>query len=77
MMDLKKATLNIPTLDGPNLGIYATHLQAAARILDYWDLTKGEVLSLAGVTPITYDRLKFPNTKTYSDIKDLAVTKAA
>ena len=52
-MDLKKATLNVPTLDGHNWGLYTTHLQAAARILDCWDVTKGEILSQAGVSPIT------------------------
>ena len=76
-MDLEKVTLNVPTLDGPNWGIYATYLQAAARILDCWDVTKGEVSSLPGGSPITYDRLEFPTSTTYSDPKDLAIAKAA
>ena len=59
-MDLKKATMNVPTLDGPNWGLYLTHLQAAARILDCWDVTKGEILSGPGVSSITYNRLEFP-----------------
>ena len=75
-MDLKKATLNVPTLDGPNWGIYATHLQAAARILDCWDITKGEISSAVGVSPITYDRLEFPTATVYKDAKDLAVATA-
>ena len=53
-MDLKKVTLNVPTLDGPNWGIYATHLQAAARILDCWDVIKGEILSAVGAATLTY-----------------------
>ena len=69
--------MNIPTLDGPNWGLYATHLQVAARILDCWDVTKGEISSLLGISPITYDRLKFPTATVYADPKDLAVTKTA
>ena len=76
-MDLKKATLNVPTLDGPNWGIYTTHLQAAARILDCWDVIKGEISSTVGATTITYDRLEYPTNAMYKDAKDLAVTIAA
>ena len=76
-MDLKKATLNIPTLDGPNWGLYATHLQAVARILDCWDVTKEEISFQPGVSPITYDRLEFPTFTIYKDAKDLAVAMAA
>ena len=75
-MDLKKVTLNVPTLDGPNWGIYVTHLQAAARILDCWDVIKGEILSLVGTTTITYDRLKYPTNAIYKDAKDLAAAIA-
>ena len=39
-MDSRK--LNIPTLMGPNWGSYESHLQAVVRILDYWDILKGE-----------------------------------
>ena len=76
-MDLKKATLNIPTLDGPNWGIYATHLQATARILDCWDVIKGEISSTVGATTITYDRPDYPTNAIYKDTKDLAVAIAA
>ena len=51
-MDIKK--LNIPTLDGPNWGVYIIPLQASARILDIWDMMRGEILS---VNPNTYDLL--------------------
>ena len=56
-MDLKK--MNIPTLDGPNWGVYSIHLQAVALILDCWDVIKGEIL---GTTPQTYDILNSPTT---------------
>ena len=46
-MDVKK--LNIPTLDSPNWWAYSTHLQAAAHILGFWELIKGE---LADYIPI-------------------------
>ena len=79
-MDLKKATLNIPTLDGPNWGLYAIHRQAAARILDCWDVIKGEISSAMGVIPITYDRLEYLTTSTgglFTNAKDFATTKVA
>ena len=55
---------------------YITHLQGAARILDCWDITKGEVSSQPG-QPLTFDRLEFPTSAIFTDAKDLAVTKAA
>ena len=69
--------MNIPTLDGPNWGLYSTHLQAGARILDCWDVTKREVLSLPGISPTTYDRLDYLVATVFADPKDLAVAKAA
>ena len=53
-MDIKK--LNVPTLDGPNWGSYAVHVQVAAWILDCWDVIKGETM---GMNPQTYDLLPF------------------
>ena len=75
MDSIKKATLNVPTLDGPNWGIYATLLQAAARILDCWDVIKGEILSAAGIIPIIFDRLEFPTTTLFPNAKDFAIAK--
>ena len=49
--------MNIPTLDGPNWGQFAIHLQVAAHILDCWDTIQGEVL---GTNPQTYDLLVRP-----------------
>ena len=54
-MDIKK--MNIPTLDGPNWGLFSIHLQAAARILDCWNVIKGEAF---GTTPQTYNILEKP-----------------
>ena len=53
--------MNIPTLDGPNWGTssYSIHLQAAAQILDCWDVIKGETL---GTIPHTYNLLPIPTT---------------
>ena len=70
-MDIKK--LNIPTLDSPNWGTYSTHLQAAAPILGFWELIKGEAM---GNSPQTYDLLTKPTTTTYPDAKDFAIAKA-
>ena len=73
-MDIKK--LNIPTLDGPNLGTYSTHLQAAAQILGFWDLIKGEAL---GTNPQTYNLLKKTitgsTTSTHPNAKEYAIAK--
>ena len=51
-MDIKK--LNIPTLNGPNWGIYIISLQASARILNIWEAMRGEILP---TTPPTYNLL--------------------
>ena len=55
-MDIKK--FNIPTLDGPNWGQYVIQLQAAARILNCYNVLRGEIL-----TPppnVTYDLVVKP-----------------
>ena len=49
-MDFTK--MNIPTLDGPNWGTYSIHLQAAAQILGFWEIIKGEALAMM---PVTYN----------------------
>ena len=55
-MDIKK--LNIPTLDGPNWGQFVIHLQAAAHILDCYNVLRGEILT-PPPNP-TYDLLTKP-----------------
>ena len=54
-MDVSK--LNIPTLDGPNWGLYYIALQVAGRILDIWDTMRWETLQ---TTPPTFDLLVKP-----------------
>ena len=46
MMDLSK--LNIDILNGSNWGTWSAQVQSAARILNCWDVIKGEV-----VVPVT------------------------
>ena len=58
-MDISK--LHIPTLNGPNWGLYCIALQAMARILDIWDAMRGEVLN---TTPPTLDLLVKPTPVT-------------
>ena len=50
--------MNIPTLDGPNWGQFDIHLQAAACILDCYDVLRGEILT-PPPNP-TYDLLTKP-----------------
>ena len=54
MMDLSK--LNIDTLDGSNWGTWSAQVQSAARILNCWDVVKGEVV-VPVTTPPTYSLL--------------------
>ena len=54
MMDLFK--LNIDTLDGSNWGTWSAQVQSATRILNCWDVIKGEVV-VPVTTPPTYSLL--------------------
>ena len=68
--------MNIPTLDSPNWGTYSIHLQAAAQILGFWELIKGEALA---TMPVTYDHLQKPITRpggTHLDAQEYAIAKA-
>ena len=40
-MDISK--FHIPTLDGPNWGQWYDRIQSTARILDIWDVMRGDV----------------------------------
>ena len=51
-MDISK--FKIPTLDGPNWGLWFNYIQSTTRILDIWDVIRGEVLN---TTPPTWDLL--------------------
>ena len=72
-MDIKK--LNIPTLDGPNWGQYDILLQAAACILDCYDVLRGKILT-PPPNP-TYDLLTIPiNPGAQASTTDLATYNA-
>ena len=73
-MDLSK--LNIDTLDGSNWGTWAAQVQSAARILNCWDVIKGEVVVLL-TTPPTYQLLTQPTAATQPDATLLATELAA
>ena len=68
-MDFKK--LNVLTLTGPNSGSYAVQVQAVAKILDCWDIIKGEAL---GTQPQTYDLLTKPTTQSHTNAKECVTT---
>ena len=53
-MDLSK--LNIDILNGSNWGTWSAQVQSAARILNCWDVRKGEVV-VPITTPPTYQLL--------------------
>ena len=55
-MDITKVSADI--LDDPNWGTWAVQIQAAARVLNCWNVIKGE--RIAGTTPPTYDLLEKP-----------------
>ena len=71
-MDIKQ--LNVLTLTGPNWGSFSVVVQAAARILNCWDVIKGEAL---GTIPQTYNLFKKPTAQMHMDSKELAATTAA
>ena len=73
-MDLSK--LNIDTLDSSNWGTWAALVQSAARILNCWDVIKGEVVVLL-TTPPTYQLLTPPTATTQPDAALLATELAA
>ena len=64
MMDLSK--LNIDTFDGSNWGTWSAQVQSAARILNCWDVIKGEVV-VPVTTPPTYRLLTRPTAQTQTN----------
>ena len=54
MMDLSK--LNIDILDGSNWGTWSAQVQSAARILNCWDVIKGEVVVPSNLGPMKDSR---------------------
>ena len=59
-MDISK--FRIPTLDGPNFGLWLDHIQSTTRILDIWDIMRGDLIP--GTTPPTRDLLTKPSPPT-------------
>ena len=58
-MDISQ--FKIPTLDGPNWGLWFIHIQSTSMILDIWDVMRGEVLR---TMPQTYNLLAKPTPVT-------------
>ena len=55
-MDIRK--FRIPTLDGPNFGKWLDHIQLTTRILDIWDVMRGDIVT---TNPIMRDLLQKPS----------------
>ena len=64
IMDLSK--LNINTLDGSNWGTWSAQVQSATRILNCWDVIKGEAV-VPVTTPPTYQLLTRPTAATQTN----------
>ena len=59
-MDISK--FRIPTLNGPNWGLWLDHIQSTMRILDIWDAMRGEIIvTNLLTTPLTRDLLQKPS----------------
>ena len=66
-MDISK--FQIPTLDGPNFGLWLDHIQSTTRILDIWDVMRGDII--AGSTPLTRDLLTKPSPPAANATQDV------
>ena len=55
-MDISK--FRIPTLDGPNFGLWLNHIQSTTRILNVWDTMRGDIIP--GSNPPARDLLTKP-----------------
>ena len=55
-MDISK--FRIPTLNGPNFGLWLNHIQSTTQILDIWDAMRGDIIS---TNPIVRDLLSKPS----------------
>ena len=75
-MDISKFC--IPTLDGPNWGQWLDTIQLTMRILDIWDVMRGEILTPA--PNLTRDLLEKPSqlgvNATKAELATYATTKA-
>ena len=74
-MDISK--FKIPTLDGPNWGLWFTHIQLTTRILNIWDVMRGEVLNTVPPTRDLLAKLSPPvATATAAEIAAYSAAKA-
>ena len=73
-MDLSK--LNIDTLDGSNWGTWSAQVQSATRILNCWNVIKGEVV-VPVTTPPMYQLLTRPTAATQTNAALLVEELAA
>ena len=74
MMDLSK--LNIDILNSSNWGTWSAQVQSAARILNCWDVIKGEVV-VPVTTPPMYQLLTRPTIATQTNAALLVEELAA
>ena len=74
MMDLSK--LNNDILDSSNWGMWSAQVQSATRILNCWDVIKGEVV-VPVTTPLTYQLLARPTAVTQTNAALLVEELAA
>ena len=59
-MDISK--FRIPTLNGPNWGLWLDHIQLTTRILDIWDVMRGDIIAAnPPMVPPTQDLLQKPS----------------
>ena len=43
-MDISK--FRFPTLDGPSWGLWLNHIQSTTRILNIWDVMRGDIIAM-------------------------------
>ena len=75
-MDISK--FRIPTLDGPNFRLWLDHIQSTTRILDIWDVMRGDII--AGSSPPARDlltKLSPPAPNAAQDVLNAYVTSKA
>ena len=78
-MDISK--FRIPTLDGPNWGLWLDHIQSNMRILDIWDVMRGDIIvTNPPMVPPMRDLLQKPSPVgpqvTAAEITPYTTTKA-
>ena len=69
-MDISK--FRIPTLNGPNFGLWLDHIQSTTRILDIWDGMRGDII--AGSNPPARDLLTKPSPPAQNAAADVVAT---